>query len=1232
MTRADARLKLVESREPRAESRERTASSWPPGRSMPRLSAPSRRDCSPDSALAARSRRGGVPSLHRCIAAVPAFVLASLAVLAFAIPAQATVETVAQTAGGATWSLVGETSPAPGNTYTYTITRTSGTEPVNEYVGFYVSSSSTVAHSRLGQDPTSCASTLYFCASFVPAAAANTFNNVQGHHAIANVIHGNTTVTATFTVAAGTPAGTTISFGAMAANGAPRSGGMLLTVATVPTTGALVSNIGQTVSGNSATLGTTRDLSQGFTTATTAGTLDSIEVKFAAANDGTAHPTVTLHNGSPTSTAIATLTAPSGTVAATAANYTYTAPSNTTLTAATTYYVVLEGSDDDLAPQATTSDNEDSGGETGWSVANGYGFRTASSVGAFTTSSSALLIRVNGTAKAVTVPGAPTSFMATAGDGKVDLSWAAPANNGGGAITKYRYRYSTGSVVSSSATWTDVPDGSDMDTETGNETGVTVSSLMNGTGYAFEVLAVNSAGEGAVAGPITATPAVPSCAAPNFGTRRSIWTGTVTVGTIASGGATTAYGFSGTVGGLDPKTFTIGLNNHEIDIAFVSLAATFVGDIAFSLKDGPLTSAEKAALRLHVCDAPYDFSVATGPDINHSYIFTADLDWSGLSSRTLYLSLPANNAATGKPTITGPSTDPNKVGSTLTAAKGDIADTDGVPTTLSYQWVRVDGSDETDIDGATSSSYTLALDDTGLKVKVKASFTDNLNSEETRTSDAYPSSATIVGLPAITIAPGQAKATGKYDFVHYTLTRAGATTAAQAVTVTLDPPAGNDWNIPNDKLSHDVTFAAGSATATLSIWLRPTGFRNIGFSASATMGGTLTARIGAVAGFDNRDTAEVEVVVVPDPVWVFSLTETAYSFAEDSGGQTVTIEARASSPDVPPPIGATSNGVAVAIAILTSDGTATSADYTGISLQRNFSNSQFSADGDGHQHATVDVTFTPTDDSLVESHETLTLQLERASGYRSPQIGLQAPDGSVELITNRGEVNYPVTIKDDDTGLLSMAVTSTPSLMATGSTEADLYGADNMIEFTATFNNEVTVSGTPEFEFVLGTTNKRATYVRGSDSTELVFSYTVVVADTDSDGISWAANKIVKPSSATIREMGETTDAVITHALQGALSGHKVDGSQAGVDRPAVSIAAVHDTAAPFIAHPEFKVTLAEAQTAAVTVNLTIAQPTNTTYIAATQTIEIPANMTSATGKFASTYTGTTSGTLTATA
>ena len=488
------------------------------------------------------------------------------------------------------------------------------------------------------------------------------------------------------------------------------------------------------------------------------------------------------------------------------------------------------------------------------------------------------------------------------------LSWGPPANIGGGAITNYRYRHTTGPTVASTRHWTDVPDGSDAGSSAADETGLTITGLTNGTEYAFEVLAENSAGEGALAAQ-TATPAVETCAAPSFGNRRELWTGTVTVGalTFTQGGVTRtdAYGFSGSTGSLDNKTFTIGSNDHEIDNVTV---LTTNGNVRLSLKDANLTTAETAALRLHVCDTTYDFSAADLSISGHSYTFTADLDWSGLSSRTVYLSLPANNAATGKPTITGPGTDPNKVGSTLTAAKGDIADTDGVPATLSYQWVRVDGSDETDIDGATSSSYTLALEDTGLKVKVKASFTDNLNSEETRTSDAYPSSATIVGLPAITIAPGQAKATGKLDYVHYTLTRAGATTATQTVTVTLEPPDGNDWNIPDAKLSHAVTFAAGSATATLSIRLRAFGLSQHRFLQFGDHGRHAHgAHRGMWRVLTTATPPRWRWWWFPDPIWVIRFTETAYSFAEDGGAQTVTVEARATSPDIPSPIGASSS-------------------------------------------------------------------------------------------------------------------------------------------------------------------------------------------------------------------------------------------------------------------------------------------------------------------------------------
>ena len=101
-----------------------------------------------------------------------------------------------------------------------------------------------------------------------------------------------------------------------------------------------------------------------------------------------------------------------------------------------------------------------------------------------------------------------------------------------------------------------------------------------------------------------------------------------------------------------------------------------------------------------------------------------------------------NTAATGAPSISGTAT----VGQVLTATTGTIADTDGLPSSFTYQWVRVDAdgtSNEADITGANSSTYTLDDDDEGKKIKVKVSFTDNGGNSEMRTSGAYPTSGTV---------------------------------------------------------------------------------------------------------------------------------------------------------------------------------------------------------------------------------------------------------------------------------------------------------------------------------------------------------------------------------------------------------------------------------------------------------------------------------------------------------
>ena len=112
----------------------------------------------------------------------------------------------------------------------------------------------------------------------------------------------------------------------------------------------------------------------------------------------------------------------------------------------------------------------------------------------------------------------------------------------------------------------------------------------------------------------------------------------------------------------------------------------------------------------------------------------------------------SNSAATGLPTITGTV----RVGETLTADVTSIADDDGLTNPgFTYQWVRIDGGVDTNIQGATAPTYTLAGEDEGKTLTVRVSFTDDAGNQESLPSnptgevDAKPNSA-ATGLPTIT--------------------------------------------------------------------------------------------------------------------------------------------------------------------------------------------------------------------------------------------------------------------------------------------------------------------------------------------------------------------------------------------------------------------------------------------------------------------------------------------------
>ena len=101
--------------------------------------------------------------------------------------------------------------------------------------------------------------------------------------------------------------------------------------------------------------------------------------------------------------------------------------------------------------------------------------------------------------------------------------------------------------------------------------------------------------------------------------------------------------------------------------------------------------------------------------------------------------------ATGLPVITGTA----RVGQTLTVDTSAIADEDGLDNvSYSYQWIANDGTTDTDIEDATDSAYTPPVSDVGKTIKVRVTFTDDADNQESLTSaDTDTVAATKPGVP-----------------------------------------------------------------------------------------------------------------------------------------------------------------------------------------------------------------------------------------------------------------------------------------------------------------------------------------------------------------------------------------------------------------------------------------------------------------------------------------------------
>ena len=321
-------------------------------------------------------------------------------------------------------------------------------------------------------------------------------------------------------------------------------------------------------------------------------------------------------------------------------------------------------------------------------------------------------------------------------------------------------------------------------------------------------------------GPLTSAATVAVLAAAGACPTDNDWCTTLTVGFRQQAPTQHYYGYIEVfdTGALDDVTINYGGSTWSIDaLNITDDAGTRTIKVDFAIADGFLPRGSVFTLGGQAFTA-----TATSEDVGarrYEWPAPAAMAWIDGQEVTVSVEL-ANFAATGKPAISGTAA----VGETLTAVIGNIADTDGLPATFpgdyTFQWLRVDGGTDSPITGATASTYTPVAADVGKTVKVTVSFTDDGGTGEALTSNAFPSSGTIVleTLPVLSFDSNEV--TVDEDAGSATLTVELTPASTGTVTVdyaTRDRPGGAREGEDFTATSGTLTFTAGQTSKTVTV-------------------------------------------------------------------------------------------------------------------------------------------------------------------------------------------------------------------------------------------------------------------------------------------------------------------------------------------------------------------------------------------------------------------------------
>ena len=510
---------------------------------------------------------------------------------------------------------------------------------------------------------------------------------------------------------------------------------------------------------------------------------------------------------------------------------------------------------------------------------------------------------------------------------------------------------------------------------------------------------------------------------------------------------------------------------------------------------------------------------------------------------------PPNRLPAGVPLIHGE----RRVGETLTADITGITDPEGLSDPrFTYSWIRVDGVDEKSIMGEESDTYTLTDDDTGQRIKALMTFYDDDEVQETAVG---PTTSFIVP-EAARILVGNFNQTSSSSFTTTDISNgfvSGAHPHGYAIDEIVfrrvyNTPASSDeaeFRLYTSTSNTDarerkpdtriMTVSGPNRVVTSNIWFNAQS--RVKLEPSTTYHAVLTTTSasdvigcsGVTGGGEDSNSLEgFDIIdrhyVYPDSTSGFTddrsctILITGFELATSNLVQSLKFTSSPTQPDM-----YTTGELIEATATLT-QAIAFDGPPPVILLQI----------GDNERRMEY-FTSESTDTSWVFRY-TVVADDRDDDGVSIKHNALRGY--AYADLSHYGIINDQAHHVNAAPRVVSHRVSSIPLARIR-------YGPGEEIQFTLEFSLPVTVVGNPRLEFKIDTPasqNEFASYLSGSGTKELVFSYTVLTVDEDLNGIEWGANSLqLVDGIDEITGVYNGLAAILDHTTLNRLQGHRIN-------------------------------------------------------------------------------------------